>query len=412
MRNKFVIPYGILAFIIVAGSIAWFALSVSRESRSGSLEAERSFQWLYRETVAASISDGFMTDSFIAKVEGLCRSSQLLSAFVITTPAGGVFAWPEGSPCIAYNANGTPSVTAASRFMKVYSQSADIGDNAAGSVVLTAVVDVLAPEAIFNASRNTFMILLAVMLLTLVVLVADRSKNAATPKPVRRAEPQRADKASAVSNERQTDPVKHDETWGMVSDEPNPMTEPPSAATTITASTEPEEDTASPEGLFSPDTGIGWEPYLAERLDAELVRAASSEQDLALIIIRVSGLQHSDPIARRIAQTLLETFKFKDMVFEYASNGYAGILQNVNLDQAMKTADNLYTGIDAILMDTGYEGQITIGITTRTARLLPASRMIEEAVNAAQKAVEEPNLPIVAFRANPEKYRNFVAEQN
>jgi PleD family two-component response regulator len=100
------------------------------------------------------------------------------------------------------------------------------------------------------------------------------------------------------------------------------------------------------------------------------------------------------------------------MVFEYGNNGFAGILQNVNLDQAMKTADALYAGIDGILMDMNYDGQITIGITTRTARLLPASRMIEEADSAAKKAIEEPSLPIVAFRANPEKYRDFIAENS
>jgi hypothetical protein len=77
----------------------------------------------------------------------------------------------------------------------------------------------------------------------------------------------------------------------------------------------------------------------------------------------------------------------------------------------MKEADDIYAKIDSLFMDTGFNGQMTIGITTRTARLLPASRMIEEAVSAAKKALEEPSLPIVAFRANPEKYRDFVAEQ-
>jgi PleD family two-component response regulator len=115
-------------------------------------------------------------------------------------------------------------------------------------------------------------------------------------------------------------------------------------------------------------------------------------------------------ISRKIAQILLDTIKFRDMVFEFGQNGFAGILQNMNLDETMKIADDLYSGIDAILMELSFDGQITIGLTTRTARLLPASRMIEEAVSAAKKAEEEPSLPIVAFRANPEKYRNFVSE--
>ena len=41
-------------------------------------------------------------------------------------------------------------------------------------------------------------------------------------------------------------------------------------------------------------------------------------------------------------------------------------------------------------------------------RILPASRMLEEADTAARKAEEEERLPIVAFRANPDKYRDYV----
>ena len=40
---------------------------------------------------------------------------------------------------------------------------------------------------------------------------------------------------------------------------------------------------------------------------------------------------------------------------------------------------------------------------------MSADRMLDEAVAAATKAVAEPDLPIVAFRANPDKYRDFVA---
>jgi GGDEF domain-containing protein len=168
-------------------------------------------------------------------------------------------------------------------------------------------------------------------------------------------------------------------------------------------------DDQRPEGLYSPATGVGWEEYLKERLDAELVRAASSEQDLSLMVVRISGTKHTDLVSRKIAQAFLELIKFRDMVFEFGVDGFAGIYQNVTLDQAMKLADELYENIDALLMESGYESQITIGITTRTARLISADRMLDEAVAAATKAVAEPDLPIVAFRANPDKYRDFVA---
>ena len=85
-------------------------------------------------------------------------------------------------------------------------------------------------------------------------------------------------------------------------------------------------------------------------------------------------------------------------------------MQNVNLDVAMKNAEKMFARIDEALMEMSSDSRIAIGITTRTARLLPAERMIQEASMAAKKAQDEPNLPIVAFRANPEKYRAYVAE--
>ena len=41
-----------------------------------------------------------------------------------------------------------------------------------------------------------------------------------------------------------------------------------------------------PMGLFSAVSGFGWENYFEPRLDSELVRAASSEQDVSLFMIK------------------------------------------------------------------------------------------------------------------------------
>jgi GGDEF domain-containing protein len=307
--------------------------------------------------------------------------------------------------------------------MKVYSTSLDIGEGAEGSVVMTAVVYVLHPDAIFSASRNSFLAILAILFTTFIVIIAVSPQK----KRMQTAEPG----ATFASADKTVTDDLDDTAFSLPSiqlheelDETYEADEYALPENQETYDDGSQEDISSreavapgnirednkPEGLFSPLTGIGWEQYLSDRLEAELVRAASSEQDLSLIVIRVAGLLHTDLISRKISQVLLDAFKFRDMVFEFGANGFAGILQNVNLDQAMKVADTLYAGIDSLLMEMSFEGQITIGITTRTARLLPASRMIEEAVSAAKKAEEEPSLPIVAFRANPEKYRDFVAD--
>ncbi len=426
MRNKFINVYGAVAIVLLAAAIVWFGLSVTAETRRGIVEAERSFTWISRECSAIAVSDGFMSDSFIQKITALCNQSKLISAVALTTPSGTAFAWPDRSPQIRYDMRGNPTLANSSLFVKVYAKKIDLDGTGDGSFVMTAAVYVLHPDAIFAASRNSFLAILTILFATLVVLLVSSSTGNRTNRSSHRdsfkSVPEQTESSTAetgypslagLEEEFLPPDIPVDGYSGAgsdLSDLHTPEVQLRDQLPVDDGSLD-KPDTVKPEGLFSPVTGIGWQQYLSERLDSELVRAASSEQDLSLIVIRISGLLHTDLLSRKVAKVLLDTFKFRDMVFEFGDNGFAGILQNVNLDQAMKIADVLYAGIDSLLMEISHEGQITVGITTRTARLLPASRMIEEAVSAARKAEEEPSLPIVAFRANPEKYRDYVAEK-
>lgn len=165
-----------------------------------------------------------------------------------------------------------------------------------------------------------------------------------------------------------------------------------------------------PEGLYSPLTGLGWQEYLAERLEAEIGRAASSDQDISFIIIKLKNVNLKQIKVLRVSELLTDTFKFRDMVFEYGENGFAGILQDASLEDAMRISNNIFSGLQAELEFQTQNPSIAIGITSRSYRLISAARMIEEAEAAAVKAAENTEDPIVAFRANPDKYRNFVAK--
>ncbi len=444
MRNKFALLYGIVAFIAIILSVVWFAVSLGTAVRDGTEEAQRSFSWLSREAVNSSLEKGFLSGPFIEDLTALCRKSRLLSALMVETPAGAVFVWPDNSRFISIGSDGKPLVASTDVFQKVFGASLDIGDSAGGAVRMTAVISVLQPGAVFSASRNSFMVVLAVLLVTFIVIIVyqpeparrvsiDDALNLADSEFTLEGHPEKPDDAvevgpgrfeeitaaearldasaygTGVQSGRAADANGVD-AGNLRARNEAPLDEADFAAEPGAARDEGERNEIKPEGLFSPITGIGWEQYLAERLDAELVRAASSEQDLALVILRVPGLRHTDLLARRIAAMLLEIFSFRDMLFEYGQDGFAGILQNVNLDLAMKNAERLFARIDETLLELSSDSRIAIGITTRTARLLPAARMIQEASSAAKKAQDEPNLPIVAFRANPEKYRAFVAE--
>lgn len=163
-------------------------------------------------------------------------------------------------------------------------------------------------------------------------------------------------------------------------------------------------------GLYSPITGISWQEYLPEYLESELRRAASSEQDIALVIMKLDDFTLESMIGKKISALLIDFIKFRDMIFEFDNNGFAAILQDTNLDEAMKKAEEIYKGAKNILTEYDISKSVSIGITTRTSRLISAGRMIEEAHAAVNRAIKNNDDPIVAFRVNPEKYREFISD--
>lgn len=165
---------------------------------------------------------------------------------------------------------------------------------------------------------------------------------------------------------------------------------------------------SDPMGLFSDVTGLGWASYLEPRLDSELIRATSSEQDLSLVFLQIKELNENIKAKKQIATILLQHFKFRDFVFEYTDDSFAGVLVNVDLDQCMVICENLYSDIKDYLLSENLSYEVGIGVSTRCLRIIPATRIITESQQALARAFEEEDLPIVAFRVNPEKYRDYV----
>ena len=167
----------------------------------------------------------------------------------------------------------------------------------------------------------------------------------------------------------------------------------------------------SEQGLFSPASGFGWESYLNTRLESELVRAASSEQDLALAIIRIPGMTKESNYYGNVCQVLQNFFQFKDFIFECKEDGFAAIMQHSDVDTALQNAEVLHSNIASALQSAGQSAKPLIGISSRSLRLISAERLKNEAEQALVHAADDPNSPIIAFRVNPEKYRKYIGGQ-
>ncbi len=180
---------------------------------------------------------------------------------------------------------------------------------------------------------------------------------------------------------------------------------------------ESREETAEPEnqqpkGLFCPETGFGWEQYMLTRLDSELVRCASTDRDMSLLTIKIASIDWTSECGKKICRIILDKAKFNDLVFNYKEDGVAAIFQNQNTDQALVSAEELYNEMNVALKECGIESQISIGISTRSLRLISGQRLANESEEALKHAMEDPDSPIIAFRVNPERYRDYLASES
>ncbi len=169
-----------------------------------------------------------------------------------------------------------------------------------------------------------------------------------------------------------------------------------------------EKKTESKQGLFSPESGLGWQEYLEKRLTLELERAAFNEQDLCLVLMKYRDLDKNSSGYRTIAKEILDKLAFEDLAFEY-KDGYAVILPNSTLDQTIRTMGDFHRKVDENI--TGTFGKPQCGITSRNGRLVDGYRLIIEAEQALDRTSPKDSDCIVGFRTDPGKYRKYLSER-
>jgi hypothetical protein len=104
----------------------------------------------------------------------------------------------------------------------------------------------------------------------------------------------------------------------------------------------------------------------------------------------------------------------RDLIFGKGENGIAVIVPNIDLDQGISKSEQFSSRFISKLRElsasqSGTPGiELCIGLSSRSGRLIEAERLILEAQRALEKAMADPVSHIVAFKSDPEKYREFI----
>ena len=163
------------------------------------------------------------------------------------------------------------------------------------------------------------------------------------------------------------------------------------------------------EMMYTPDSMLCFEEYFPERLDNELRRAASFDQDLVLAFLRCkTGRNHKNFI--NLAEKVRNYFSFHDLLFEYSDDIIAIILPNNDIDEGITHLSEFQKGL--VFSGDKCDFSISAGLSSRNGRLISHDRIINEALSALKKAESEHDTPIVGFRPDPGKYRSFIASRS
>ena len=173
-----------------------------------------------------------------------------------------------------------------------------------------------------------------------------------------------------------------------------------------------EETPNEASDLFSPKTGFSNRNQLESRLESEIVRSASEEQDVSLIISRIQGLDYSSEAGKKISSLILSEVPFRNLVFNFYDDGFALIKKNTSIEDAESYSQGLLSKILLLLKEYQLEElKCGIGISSRSIRIVSEGRMIKEAEEALKHSFDDGDNQITAFHVDIEKYREFLRNQ-
>ena len=421
MKKSFIIIYSVIVSIVLIFSISYFAVNIYNENAHGSLRTELRFDKVVNGIKSTYEKINISATEKNRQIQNTIGDTKDFSYLLITVDGKPSYVFPEG---LDY----TSSLQNTSKLVIPYNRTLKINGSL---VIISAGLYSLRPSSIFDYSKISFFIILIVALITIILIIynnhfaKEQPKRTVvkTKKVVKEEDLEEDDEIEVVEEDDDEVYEEIEQTEeAPVNEEPAVEEEPVKEETPAPESQASKEElplkdfepvelipNAEPvteNGLFSPDTGFGWESYLMTRLDNELNRATASELDLALFIIKLDGLGRKNPLMKKICEYLTVEFQFKDLLFEYKDDSICGLKISMNIDNAITFAEKLVAEIKNITAEEG--PTVLAGVTTRGIRMVSGERLLKEADEAVKHAAEDPKCPVVGFRADAVKYRKFL----
>jgi len=420
-----------ICILVYIAAIAFAAVSVYRSVEERKAVAEREFNNVADKASSEAAERGFMSLPYQEAMRNAVVNSRTIEAIIISGPSGD---YPfERSTGAAVDWEGNRP-----RFRTILGNSRNFFHlplmvEGQRNITLRAVYSAL-DKGFFISTLKTSLaavlggLALAFLTLTIESLrrksagvpardfaytgtrVSAAPENAPVPEPaVYEAAPPPAREQAAFPRRSGADYDRgaarvNEGRAGAVSAAPPKNTPVPEPAVYEAASPPAREQTA-----FPPRSGAASEAYARERLASELHRCASFEQDLVFFVMEFTGGDAISADAHRFFMEEAAAF-FGDgsLVFERGGNGLFVITPGETLEQGLAKAAGFHSRLAENAPRLFGGAELCAGLSSRLGRLVDAERLMLEAGQALNKALTDPGSRVIAFKSDPEKYRDFL----
>ncbi|MDY3707613.1 MAG: hypothetical protein SO037_03460 [Treponema berlinense] len=387
----------VIAAIFVFTAV-YFIAGIVSDKKNGPLQAEEIFDSLVIKTQNAAnsypLSSYNFSDSFI-RAAGDFSNYQKLN---LSVDGKLIYSYPSKDIYFSRKSG-------AKSFTKSFTTKNG------NSILINAEIYTTVQSSLFYHARTAFIVIFAATLAAILILIfAKTEKDEIDGIDEISFEDETESTDKEIFSQNKTDEIssekQHDE-YALTEEEKKQLFD---GFDTVDFSQNENKD----EKIFSENTDTEEEKSCPktqpiENLEAKceeaLVKAAENGSDLAVLIIKVNSSENEISL-EQIENIFDSDFAQNALVFSDESNLFTVLLENTGLDDAMTVAKEIFEDFSEKLTDAGQK--VTIGLSSKTGRTVSSERLLTEAREAQKHAATEPDSPIIAFRASPEKYNDYI----
>lgn len=402
MKHNAINFFSVLILLVFAGAIFYFFNTIHTDYKNGISRSEKIFKEI--STSAENSPEQIKPEMFTGK-DGILSAKYS----------------KNNRTLIAFPDEQTSSQVINSKLVKVFYKTIVSGED---TYELKIAVYILRPNVIYNAARNSFIIILAATLVTIGMLIFVSAKT----KKVSEEETENDDinldeefnikdetpatetaenqEGNKEENENSLENIENIEEIEIPKEEI--ISEPESESSeNLENQKEDSVEEEIPSDAYYNEHKIMQDAQdssensysLKERINFELTKAASNEQDFSVLLLEIKDSSKFADIEKFLTDNY-----GKENIFNYRENTFALLKENTNIDEAEDKAALIENSIRTLYE----EPNLTIGISSRSIRTITADRLLAEAEEALNHANNDPDSKIVGFHVDVEKYHEFV----